>query len=252
MQTVPFEAQTRELLSRGQLNALRNTGVLPAIVYGASGSKTAKSETTLLQVNEKNFLKMVTAHQWSNLLIDLKWSGGQSTVVIKEIQRDSVSRKLLHIDFHKISMTEKLELMVPVHLLGESTGVKNSGGILEHLTRELKIMCLPKNIPNEITVDISSMEVGHSIHVRDLPALPGVEVHTDPNAIVVHVVSHVVAEETPAATATAPGSTEPEVIKKGKKPEEGEAEETAAGKPGAAKPAAAGKPAAAKPASQKS
>ena len=250
MQTVTIEAQTREVTTRGQLNTLRREGWVPAVVYGGHG-KAAKSKdgSVLLKINEKSFLKSVGTHGKSNLIIELKWGKDSANAVIKELQRDPVSRHLTHVDFQRILMTEKIEVSVPVHLAGEAPGVKLHGGTLEHINREIKISALPKDIPELITVDISGLEIGHGVYVRDLPAINGVEYVTDPNWVIVHVVSHVVVEEAPAAAA-APTAAEPEVIAKGKKPEEGAEGAAAAPAKGGAAPAAPAKGAApaAKPA----
>ena len=234
MQTISLEAETRVPLTRGKLNAMRKEGWLPAIIYGESEKAKTKSKDAneLLKIKEKGFLKAISGHQWSNVIIDLKWGKGNSNVVIKEIQRDAVSRALLHIDFQRISMTEKIEVMVPVHIAGESPGVKNSGGTLEHVTRELKILCLPKDIPTEISVDVTKLELGQGTHVKDLAEIPGVQILSDPRLLLVNVVAPKVEEE-PAAALTAPTAAEPEVIKKGKKPEEGEAAAAVPGAPAA-------------------
>lgn len=235
MQTVTVEAQVRELLSRGKLNGLRRAGQIPGVVYGGSGGKakkgTASKAHALINVNEKTFLRMLDK-EGANVLLELQLGPEKTNAVIKELQRDYVTRKIIHVDFQRVDMAKKLEVMVPVKLSGESPGVKLHGGIMEYVTRELKVTCLPKDIPHEITVDISKVDIGHGITVADLPKLPGVDILADPHQLVVTVVAPTVLEEAPADAAASP--TEPEVIAKGKKPEEG-AE-------GADAPAATGKP----------
>lgn len=253
MQTITIEAQTRELSTRGELNILRKEGWVPAVVYGGQQKSGKKGQdasgNVLLKINEKSFLKSLGSHGKSNLIIELKWGKDSANAVIKELQRDPVSRHLVHVDFKRILMTEKIEVSVPIHLAGEAPGVKLHGGILEHISREAKISALPKDIPEFITLDISNLNIGEGFHVRDLPALNGVQYLGDPAALVVHVVSHVVVEETPAVGA-APATAEPEVIAKGKKPEEGEegAAAAPAAKGGAAAAPAKGAAPAAKPA----
>ena len=137
-------------------------------------------------------------------------------------------------------MTEKLEVMVPVHFEGEAPGVKLGGGILEHITREVRISCLPKDMPGAIMADISKLEIGQGVSVKDLKPLAGVEMLSDPNLLIANIVAPTILEET--AVAAAPTAAEPEVIAKGKKPEEGaEGTPAAAAKPGekGAAPAAA-------------
>jgi large subunit ribosomal protein L25 len=152
-------------------------------------------------------------------------------------------------------MSEKIEISVPIHVVGEAPGVKVSGGTLEHLTRSLKVRCLPSNIPQMVEVNVSTLEIGQSILVKDLKPIEGVEILTDVGLIVVNVVVPKVEEEVAPAAAAVPGAAEPEVIAKGKKEEEGaegEAAKPAAGadakKPaaGAAAPAGGAKPADAK------
>ena len=220
MQTIALEAEKRESLSKGKLNGLRRSGWLPAVLYGGQKkSKKGQGDSISLKVNEKNFLKMLSGGQKSNAIFEIKVGGESANAVIKELQRDVVTRKFIHVDFQRISMAEKIELLVPVRLAGEAPGVKLSGGILEHITREVKISCLPKDIPAEIKVDISQLNIGQGVSVKDIPSVSGVTILSDPHLLVANIVAPTILEEvTPAA---APVAAEPEVIAKGKKPEEG-------------------------------
>lgn len=217
MQIVSLEAQSRETGTNGQLTSMRNQGWVPAVIYNEKDKLSEKN--TLIKIHEKTFLKSLTGHKASNMILEIKLGSQNANVVIKEIQRDVLNDHLLHIDFKRISMNEKIEVNVPLHLTGEAPGVKLHGGILEHITREVRVFCLPANIPDVINVDISTLEVGQHINVSDLPAIEGVEMMTETNHLIVHVVNQA-AEEEPAATSEAAA---PEVIAKGKKPEEGEA-----------------------------
>jgi large subunit ribosomal protein L25 len=244
MENITIEAQHRELLSRGRLNALRKEGWIPAVLYGGAKNSRSKTKTagTLLKIEEKSFLKKVGSQKRSNVIVELKLGKESANAVVKEIQKDSVTRRMLHIDFQRIVMTEKLEVMVPIRFEGEAPGVKLSGGILEHIARELKISCLPKDMPAAIAVDISKLEIGQGISVKDIKEIPGVQILSDPNLLVANVVAPTVLEE--AAAPAAAAAAEPEVIAKGKKPEEGQegAVPAAGGKPvekGAAAPATA-------------
>jgi len=243
MQNTIVEAQLREQLSRGKLSDLRKSGAIPGILYG--GAKTDKGGQTLLAVNEKSFVKMLEK-EGSNVLLELKMGSDNMNVVIKEIQRNYVTRKLIHVDFQRVDMTKKLEVSVPLHLMGEAPGVKLNGGILEHMTREVRVSCLPTDIPHQIDVDISKLDIGSGLTVADLPALSGVQILTDPHQLVANVVAPTILEEAPTAEAAA--TAEPEVIAKGKKPEEGEegAAAPAAGAKGGTAPAKGAAPAAAK------
>ena len=220
MQNTIVEAQLREQLSRGKLSDLRKGGGIPAILYGGAKVKESnKGQQTLLTVNEKTFIKMLEK-EGANVLLELKVGTEKMNVVIKEIQRDYITRKLIHVDFQKVDMAKKLEASVPLHLVGEAPGVKLHGGILEHIAREVRVSCLPKDIPHQIDVDISKLDIGGGLTVADLPALAGVQILTDPHQLVANVVAPTILEEAPAAEAV--GTAEPEVIAKGKKPEEGE------------------------------
>lgn len=244
MQNIIVEAQVREPLSRGKLSALRQQGAIPAILYGGAKAKKSDQGQTLIQINEKAFVKMLQK-EGSNVLLELKVGSDKTNVVIKEIQRNYVTRKLLHVDFQRVDMAKKLEVSVPVHLTGEAPGVKLHGGIMDHITREVKVICLPKDIPHQIDADISKLDIGSGITVADLPALEGVQILTDPHQLVANVVAPTILEEAPVAEAV--GTAEPEVILKGKKPEEGEEGAVAAAPTkGGAAPAKGAAPAPAK------
>lgn len=234
MESITLEATTRNLVTTGKLHDLRKSGWLPAVLYGGTkkSDKKEPGNSIMLQVNEKIFTKTLVGNQWSNMIIMLKWEKESANVLVREIQRDVVTNKLLHIDFQRVAMDKKIEVMVPLHLAGEAPGVKLSGGIMEHITREIKISSLPKDIPHQIDVDVTHLEIGQGIQLKDLKEIPGVEIVSDPNLLIVNIVAPTILEEAPAAT---PVTTEPEVIAKGKKPEEGEAGAAAAA------PAAGGK-----------
>jgi len=190
-----------------------------------------------------------------NALINLKIGTATHPVLIKEIQRHPITRALWHLDFQRISLKKKIETRVPLHVKGEAPGVKVGGGVLEHLVRELRVRCLPTEIPASIDVDISGLQLNQGIRAKELVLPKGVEILVDADSVIVHVLTVKVVEETPAADAAVAGAAaaEPEVIKKGKV-EEGEEGATPA-KPGAAPaagakaapPAAGAKPEAKKP-----
>jgi large subunit ribosomal protein L25 len=235
MQTIELRAEKRELASKGTLSKLRLEGQIPAVVYG--GKKSPEN----LALNLKNLTQLLKGHG-VNVLMNLKLGDGAEIVLLKDVQRDVLSHDVIHVDFQRISMTEKLEVNVPLHVVGEAPGVKVGGGILEHILRNLRVRCLPTDIPDSISVDVSQLQLNQGIKVKDLVLPVGVEALNDREGLVMNIVAPAAEEvaATPAAGA-APTGTEPEVIAKGKKPEEGE---EAAG----AKPAAGGKaaPAAAK------
>jgi large subunit ribosomal protein L25 len=215
---------------RAALTAFRAGGRIPAVVYGLD------KKPVSLTVDEKAMVAILKADP--NAIITIKYTGGEDTVIIKAIQRHPVSGKCTHFDFYRISLTEKIKVKVHVKIVGECYGVKLQGGLVEHTMRELNVSCLPTEIPHEIVLDITDLQINHSLRVKDVK--PGkAELLDSPEQIVVSVTAPKEEKvEEPIAGAAAAGA-EPEVVAgKGKK-EEGE-EGAAAGKDGA-KPAA-GKP----------
>jgi large subunit ribosomal protein L25 len=239
MKTIELGAERRDLLTKGGLRQMRLQGRIPAVVYGGS------ADAASLIIDGKQLSQVLKGHG-TNVLMDLKVAGTSEVVLLKDVQRHFVSHNILHVDFQRVSMTEKLEVNVPLHITGEAPGVKLSGGILEHILRELRVSCLPGDIPDGITVDVSALQLNQGLKVKDIPLPSGVETVTDSNSLVVNIVAPAEEEAATPAAAGAPTSAEPEVIAKGKKPEEGEEGAAAAGaKPGAA---SAGKDAKAAPA----
>ncbi|MEW6040191.1 MAG: 50S ribosomal protein L25/general stress protein Ctc [Elusimicrobiota bacterium] len=243
MKEIILEAQKRDIQTRGKLKSARKQGLIPAIVYGN------REKSDALFINEKDVTKLLKTEAGSNVLINLKYDSKSKTVLIKEIQKHVVSQKIIHLDFQVISLEKEIEVSIPVKLSGESSGVKNQGGILESILREIKVKCLPKNIPQSIEIDVSNLNLGDQITVKDLKLPEKVTAVTEPNAIVVHVVAPTKVEEvTPGVVAAAAVPAEPEVILKGKKevpPEEAEAAAAPAKTPGT-KPAEPAKTADAK------
>jgi large subunit ribosomal protein L25 len=218
MQRVELEVQARdEQLTAGKnLNQLRSEGWIPATLYG-----NGKPESVAIQ--HKAFAKALQGNKaGTNALFNVKLGGATALAVIKEIQRHLLKHTPIHIDFQRIDTKKKLETSIPVHPVGEAPGVKNGGGILEHITREVRVRCLPDDIPASIDLDITKLELGHGIKVKDLPALSGVEYLTLADTIVVNIVAPKVEEVATPAAGAAAGAT-PEVIAKGKKEEEGAA-----------------------------
>jgi large subunit ribosomal protein L25 len=220
MKELQLNAEAREIGTKGDLHKHRENGSIPAIVYGA------KEKSIPVWVNEKDFTKVLHTELGENALIKLKVKNTSKTVLVNEIQRDVISEKPIHIDFHIVSLKKKIEVDVPLHATGEAPGVKVAGGILEHILREIHVSCLPTNIPESINIDVSNLNIGDSITVKDLPGIEGVEVLSDPESILVHITVPTVVEEEPAPAVEEMGPAEPEVISKGKKEEAGEEEET--------------------------
>jgi large subunit ribosomal protein L25 len=219
MKEVILTADVREVSTKHNLKVLRSGGKVPAVYYG-------HHEKPLSLAIEAKLFDEIIKKDGANALISLKTKDEVKTAIVKQIQRDCISQKAVHVDFQAVSLKEMIEVNVPLSIQGVAPGVKNSGGILEHILREVSVKCLPTDIPHNIVVDISALELNNSITVKDLPRIEGVEFLSDANAIIVNVVVPAAEEvaATPAegavAAATPGAAGEPEVITKGKKDKE--------------------------------
>jgi len=212
-----LKGNRREGVGKSVTRKLRAQGDVPAVYYGRG------EDPIVLTVNAKEIDTLLHAGGSSNVIVDLQVEGDAATdrkALIREIQRDPVVGNILHLDFQHISLTERITVEVPIELTGVPTGVKDGGGILEHLLREVEVECLPTDIPAEITVDVTGLAIGDSLHVSDLSA-PGVEILTDGHRTIATVVPPTVLEEAkPAEEEVA--ATEPELVKEKKEePAEG-------------------------------
>ncbi len=211
---VKLSARPRSESGRNAVKQVRSRGGVPAVIYGS------KNEPANLEVSRREIEALLSHAVGENILVDLEIEeNGKKTnrlSLIQEVQHHPLRGEVLHVDFHAVSMTEKISAEVVIESFGEPDGVKNFGGLLEQSMRSLEISCLPQNLPEIIRVDVSAMKVGDSIHVRDLPLPAGVEAEADADLTVFIVAEPTVAEE-PAAAAPA---ASPEVIKE-KKPEAG-------------------------------
>jgi len=214
MKQVVLEAELRDVSKN--LNVLKNSGRIPAVFYG----KNEKPVT--ISVDSKKFMALIEK-EGANVIIELQLKDGKKTAIVKELQRHVLTQAPNHIDFQSISLTDKIEVMVPIHTEGVADGVKNFGGTMEHVIREIKVRCLPTEIPAKINVDVSALGIGQGITVANLPKLEGIEYVHDASSIVVNVLLQKVEEEKPADAAAAAAPAAPEVISKGKKDAEGEA-----------------------------
>jgi large subunit ribosomal protein L25 len=243
MKSVPLTAYPRTLSRRGGAKKLREGGRIPAVIYGG------KTKPQNLEVDRKSLEDLIHHSASENLLVDLtvdKDAKAKRLALVKEVQHYALTGKVVHIDFHEISETEKVTVMVPVEPVGEAVGVKTGGGVLEHVLHKIKVRCLPKDLPEAIHVDVSALEIGKAVHIGDIKPPAGVELLGDKHISVLAVAAPVTEAEEAAATdaaAAAPG--EVEMIKE--KKEDGEGAAPAAGKA----PAAAGKAPAAGAASDK-
>jgi large subunit ribosomal protein L25 len=222
METFTVEGKIREGRGKGPARRTRLTGMVPAILYGG------KKESVSLAVNAKQVARILRSESGHNTIFTVQVAeGSEEKAMLKDWQVDPVSGALLHVDLFRIAMDVRMRVMVPVRTFGEPQGVKLQGGVFETVTREVEIECLPGDIPEEYKVDVTDMMIGKQLRAGDLPLDPQkVKLLTDPTRVLAHVVILKKEEEPVAAEAVAAEAApaEPEVIKKGKKEEEGEAE----------------------------
>jgi large subunit ribosomal protein L25 len=212
-----LDAVKREGRGKNEANRLRAAGRIPAVVYGTAKDGKAP-EGVSLAVDPKALLRILHSDSGVNTLINLTVEGSESRVMVKEYQLDPVTHHLLHADFYQLAMDKAITVTVPVLLRGEPRGVKTQGGLLDFVTREIEVLCLPTDIPEHIDLDVSEMLLNQSVRVRDLPQSDKWKAVSDGETMLVHIVMPK-AEESAAATtevAAAPTTAEPEVIKKGK------------------------------------
>jgi large subunit ribosomal protein L25 len=224
-------AQPRASRGKNEARRTRRSGLIPAVVYGAF------KEPVSVSVNPKEISKIIHSKTGHNSIFDIDISGVERTpVMVAEEQYDPIKSTLLHIDLRRIDLTRKLRVAVPIHTFGESKGVKQQGGVLDVVTRQVEIECVPVDIPDQFDVDVTELMIGSAIRVSELPVKEGVRILTAGDAVIAHVVG---IKEEAAAEAVA-AVAEPEVAaKKGKKEEEAAAADK--GKAPAAKAPAADK-----------
>ncbi|MCL4811858.1 MAG: 50S ribosomal protein L25 [Vicinamibacteraceae bacterium] len=210
-----LRAQKRDTRGKNEARRLRQQGLIPAVVYGG------KDEPTPIAVDAKILSGILHSEAGANSLIDLDVEGaGVTKVLVKDFLLEPVHRKLLHADFYRVAMDRKIQVTVPVVVVGEPKGVKLQGGVLDIPHREVEIECLPGDIPEHIEIDVADMIVGQAIRLRDVVGTARWTALSDPELMLAHVVAPRVVEEAPAEAAAAPATAEPEVIKKGKAEDE--------------------------------
>lgn len=224
-----LEAIKRTRFGKNEAGRLRREGQVPSVLYGGSVGPDAKPETLSISVEPKALLRILHSQSGANTLITLKFEGESPRVMLKEFQLDPITHHLLHADFYRVAMDKPIQVTVPIVLRGEAPGVKQQGGLLDFVHREIEIECLPADIPQNIEVDVSNLMLNQSIRLREVIGSMAWKPVSDPEIMLVHVVApKAEAEPTPAEGEVAAAGTpaEPEVIKKGKteKEEEGEAE----------------------------
>jgi large subunit ribosomal protein L25 len=207
---ITIVAEQRTLRGKNEARRLRASGSAPAVLYGGGGDAVA------VAIKPKEINRILHSKTGHNTIFDVAVAGGETTpVMIVDWQNDPIKEYLLHVDLKRIDLSARIRVKVPVHTAGDPKGVKLQGGLHELITREIEIECLPDEIPEEFTVDVSELMIGQSIRAGDIPLV---------GSVISHVITIKVEAEPVAAEGAAPAAVaEPEVIKKGKKEEEGAA-----------------------------
>ena len=211
------EAEARETFGKNAARRLRHVGRIPAVVYGGGGPAVS------VTVDPKAIIRILRSEAGHNSLFTLQISDkAPARVMLRDWQWEPIKGDLMHVDMVRIARDEKLHVRVPIRITGEAQGVKIQGGVLEFILRDVEVECLPDDIPEHITVDVTDLLIGRQLRVADLPVAESVKVLADAG----RVVAHIVAPKTEAASTTAEAeletaASEPEVMRKGKAEEEG-------------------------------
>lgn len=218
-----IKSEKRDLFGKNASRRFRKGGLVPAVLYGEG------AESVPLVLAKKDIVMILKSETRENTIFKIAFDSEVKDVMIKDLQINATSDELLHADLILIAMDKAIRVSVPIELFGEAVGVKTEGGFVDFMTREVEIECLPANIPERISVDISGLHLHQSLKVADLTAPAGVKLISDPNTVLVLVqvpheekVEAKPEEEAVAAEAAAAAPAEPEVIKKERKKEEAE------------------------------
>jgi large subunit ribosomal protein L25 len=219
-----LEAIARDTFGKNEARRTRRLGKVPAVLYGGDSH-----QATPIAVDPRALLRILHSESGANTLISLKLEGGgDARVLVKDFQLDPITHHVLHADFYRVAMDKVIVVTIPVIVKGEPKGVKQQGGVLEFVRREIVVECLPADIPENVTIDVSELMLHQGVLVRDIASDPKWKPVTEGEAMLVHVIMPK-AEETPTPEAAAAAATatpaEPEVIKKGKKEETDEEKE---------------------------
>jgi large subunit ribosomal protein L25 len=193
-------AQPRTVIGTAAVNRLRKSGNTPAVVYGR------KTPPANVQVDTKTFTKILQHSASDNILVSLKLSSGEQLALVQEVQHDHLKGGITHVDFHAIAMDEEIHAEVPVETVGEAPGLK-FGGLIEAIHHSLEVRCLPKDLPEHITIDVSHLNLGESVHVGELKLPEGVRTKLGADVVIVSCVEpKVEAEPEPTAAAAKPAA----------------------------------------------
>ncbi|HSU60752.1 MAG TPA: 50S ribosomal protein L25 [Bryobacteraceae bacterium] len=214
---ITIAAESRDSRGKNEARRLRASGSMPAVLYGGADGASA------VAVSPKEVTRILNSKTGHNTIFNLSVTGKEDTpVMIIDWQYDPIKDSLLHVDLKRIDLSQRITVNVPVVTQGDPKGVKIQGGIHEIITREVEIECLPEDIPEQFTINVTELMIGQSVRAAEIPLAGSMKLLSPADAVISHVVS-LRAEEAPAAETTAvatPAAAEPEVIKKGKKEEE--------------------------------
>jgi large subunit ribosomal protein L25 len=227
MADIVVAAENRTETGKNVNRRLRTRGLIPGVLYGS------KKEAVPLAVSPKEITTILRSKTGENTLFDLEIGGSRRRVILKEFQVEPIKGQLIHADFYEVALDKPIEVKVHIEVTGIPVGVKVEGGLLDHVTREVEVSCLPADIPEKISIDVSELGMGKAVRVSDLKVPDKVTMLSEPDLVIVHVVAPRAEEEVAAAVAPVEGEAvagaEPEVIKKGKPVEEGEVKAAAPG-----------------------
>lgn len=218
---IMIKGEKREIFGKNASRAIRREGKVPAIFYGAN------TASIPLIVSKKDIIKILKSESGENTIFKVSFNSENRDAMIKELQIDPVTDELLHVDIYKIAMDKAIRVSVPIVPIGEAAGVKSEGGFVDFMNREVEIECLPKDIPEHIEIDISSLHIHQSVKVEDIRPPEGVEMLTEPDTVLILIdvpQKEEIIEEVEEEEEVIAEGEEPEVIKKEKEEEEKEAE----------------------------
>ena len=224
---IVLEATKRTRFGKNEAGRIRREGLMPSVLYGGAAMEGGKPEAVPISVDPKALLRILHSQSGANTIITLSLGGEAPKVMLKEFQLDPIAHTLLHADFYRVAMDKAITVTVPLVLRGEAPGVKQQGGLLDFVHREIEVECLPADIPEHIEVDVSELMLNQSIRLRDIADSLKWTPVSEPELMLVHVVPpRAEAEPAAAETEAVDTAAEPEVIKKGRteKEDEGEAE----------------------------
>ena len=220
---ITVKAEVRSTRGKNEARRLRVRGIIPAVVYGAY------KDSVPIAVSPKELAQILNSKTGHNTIFNLDIQGGENTPVrVVDSQRDPVKGRMLHADLKRIDLEKRIRVAVPVVTEGEAAGIKLQGGLLEIISREIEIECLPDEIPEHFVVDVSGLMIGQSVRASAIPMTGSMRLLSTGDSVIAHVVALRAEEVAPVAAVeavpAAEAGAEPEVIKKGKKEEEAEPE----------------------------